>query len=466
MYMEFDVMNILFDCAVILLATKLLGMLTRKLGLPQVVGMILAGLLIGPAIVGQLGLGGFDGIINPSSAEMDVLQSFSQIGVVFILFSSGLETDVKELKRSGAASTAIACAGVLVPVALGTFGALLFMGWPGKAANHSMIMNALFVGCILAATSVGITVETLRELGKLNTRVGTTILSAAIIDDVLGIITLSIITGMNGGGSIGVTLLKALGFFAFTIGLGLLLRWFFKLLVKRYPHKRRTGIFALVMCFFYAFCAEEFFDIAAITGAYMAGLMLSGLDDTSFVDRKVVVSGYMIFTPMFFAYIGISADFSHFQPSGLIFAVVFVLLGIISKIIGCGGIARAFHYSNRESLTIGCGMIARGEVALAVYATGQSLIYYENGVLVGIDPLVATIFLIVISSILCPILLKMVFKNQPHPPTEGKARKVSISSEAIDDHPVDDHIKNAFTAHASKGSAAKTAATQSDLVKA
>ena len=115
---------------------------------------------------------------------MDVLQSFSQIGVVFILFSSGLETDFGDLKRSGAASTAIACAGVAVPVALGTFGALLFMGWPGKVATQPMIMNALFVGCILAATSVGITVETLRELGKLNTRVGTTILSAAIIDAV------------------------------------------------------------------------------------------------------------------------------------------------------------------------------------------------------------------------------------------------------------------------------------------
>ena len=157
------------------------------------------------------------GIIHPTDAEMDVLQSFSQIGVVFILFSSGLETDFRELKRSGAASSAIAMMGVLVPVALGTAGALLFMGWPGKAASHGMLMNALFVGSILAATSVGITVETLRELGKLNTRVGTTILSAAIIDDVLGIITLSVITGMNGGGSVGITLLKAVGFFVFTI---------------------------------------------------------------------------------------------------------------------------------------------------------------------------------------------------------------------------------------------------------
>lgn len=430
--MDFNVMNILFYCAVILVSTKLFGMLTRKLGLPQVVGMILAGLLIGPAIFGQIGIEGFHGIINPNEPEMDVLQSFSQIGVVFILFSSGLETDFKELKRSGAAATAIAVAGVLVPVALGAFGALFFMGWPGRELNNGILMNALFVGCILAATSVGITVETLRELGKLNTRVGTTILSAAIIDDVLGIILLSVITGMNGGGSIGMTLLKAAGFFAFTIGLGLLMRWLFKQLVKKYPHKRRTSIFAIAMCFFYAYCAEEFFDIAAITGAYMAGLMLSGLDDTSFVDRKVVVSGYMIFTPMFFAYIGISADFSHFQLSGLVFAVVFVLLGLLGKIAGCGAAARLFRYNGRESLTIGCGMIARGEVALAVYATGQSLIYYENGVLAGIDPLVATIFLIVLSSVFCPILLKLVFKNQNPPSLSSAKHKTTISSEAID----------------------------------
>ena len=154
----------------------------------------------------------------------------------------------------------------------------------------------------------------------------------------------------------------------------------------------------------------------------MAGLMLSGLDDTSFVDRKVVVSGYMIFTPMFFAYIGISADFSHFQLSGLIFAAVFVLLGLVGKIAGCGATARAFHYNGRESLTIGCGMIARGEVALAVYATGQSLIYYENGVLAGIDPLVATIFLIVLSSV-CLLYTSCGFASKIQQPNSGRYAK-------------------------------------------
>lgn len=438
--MEFDVINILYYCAVILLFTKLFGIATRKLGLPQVVGMIIAGLLIGPAIFGQLGLGAFRGLVVPSEPEMNVLKSFSQIGVVFILFSSGLETDFGELKKSGVAATAIALMGVLVPVALGTGAALLFMGGD---VTHEKLMNALFVGMILAATSVGITVETLKELGKLNTRVGTTVLSAAIIDDVLGIILLSIITSIGGGGNILITILKAAGFFVFTIGIGILLRIVFKNLEEKYPHRRRTGIFALAMCLFFAFCAEKLFGIAAITGAYMAGLMLSGLSDTSFVDRKVVISGYMIFTPMFFAFIGISADFSHFRSSELIFALVFVVLGILGKVVGCALTAKPFGYKNREALTIGCGMIARGEVALAVYATGQNLIWYDHKALAGIDPLVPTIMLIVISSILCPIFLKLVFRNQkdediPAQEETKKSRKVSIHEQAIENDPQDE----------------------------
>ncbi len=427
-----DVMNIIYYCAIILLSTKIFGMLTRRIGLPQVVGMILAGLLIGPAIFSRFGWS-FHGILDPTPAEMDVLNSFSQIGVIFILFSSGLETDFRKMKQSGAAATAIACVGVIVPVALGTLGALCFMGGLQEITNTPKLFNALFVGCILAATSVGITVETLRELGKLNTRVGTTLLSAAIIDDVLGIILLSIVTGITGEGSIGMTLLKAVGFFVFTIGVGLLLRLLFKHMIRIWPHKRRTSIFAISMCFLFAYCAEKFFGIAAITGAYMAGLMLSSLDDTSFVDRKVIVSGYMIFTPMFFAYIGISADFSHFTLAGLLFAVVFVFLGIIGKIIGCSATSRLFGYRGRDSLAIGCGMIARGEVALAVYATGQSLIYYgDDGVLLGIDPLVATIFLIVFSSMLCPILLKLCFRNTNHPSVGAHRTPTRISAEAIE----------------------------------
>lgn len=423
--MEFDVMNILLYCGIILFATKAIGMVTRKLGLPQVVGMILAGLLIGPALFAHTS---FHGLIAPSPVEMNVLKSFSQIGVVFILFSSGLETDFREMKRSGAAATCIALAGVFLPLALGTVTAMLFMGWDNVLHDRALLMNALFVGCILTATSVGITVETLRELGKLKTKIGTTVLSAAIIDDVIGIIVLSIITGIGGDGSIWLTLLRVAGFFVFTSVIGVLMRKAFRLLVRIYPHKRRTSIFAFAACFFFAYAAERFFGIAAITGAYMAGLMLSGLGDSQFVDRKVIVSGYMFFTPMFFAYIGISADFSSFRFSGLWFVLAFVVVGILGKIIGCGAMARCFKYSKRESAAAGVGMIARGEVALAVYATGAPMIAAQG----GIDPLVATIFLIITSSICCPVLLKLVFQNQQIADVSVPAHSVTISAEAIE----------------------------------
>ncbi len=408
--MNFDVLKILFYLAIILLATKGMGILSRMCGLPQVVGMVIAGLLIGPAIFSQISGIHFNGIINPTQEEMDVLKTFSQIGVVLILFSSGLETDTKELRKSGFAATMVATMGVVVPIALGTVVTALFMGGIETLKDHETLMNALFVGCILAATSVGITVETLRELGKLKTKVGTTILSAAIIDDVLGIVALSLITSLDGDGNVVMTLLKSLGFFAVGIGIGFPLKYLFMWICKHYPHSRRTSIFALAVCFIYAYAAETFFGIAAITGAFLAGIMLSGLKDTDFVDKKVMTNGYMIFSPIFFAYIGISADFSSFKPSDLLFGLVFVAVGIVGKIVGCGSVARLCRYNTRDSATIGFGMIARGEVALAVYTTGHSLIR-DSG---GINPLIATIMLIVISSILCPVFLKLIFGNHKH----------------------------------------------------
>ena len=411
--MKEEILNTLYYLAVILIFAKSFGLLARKIGLPQVAGMVIAGVILGllsnfhrddNAILSTI-------FMKPSAKEKDILNAFSQIGVVLILFSSGLETDLDNLKHSGLAATFIALCGVLIPIALGTLGSMFFLN--GFAAySHEKLLNAIFVGTILAATSVGITVETLKEIGKLNSRVGQTIVSAAVIDDVLGIIALSIVTSLKGGGAsqIWITLLKAVGFFAFSIGLGILLRIYFKWEEHKFPHKRRTSIYAFGMCFLFAFCAEKFFGIAAITGAYMAGIMLSGLEDTQFVDRKVVVSGYMIFSPIFFSYIGISADFSGFSWSYLLFGLTFVALGIIGKIVGCGLVAKPFGFKNKECATIGCGMIARGEVALAVYSSGSMLM--ASNPAERLDPLVATIMLIVISSILCPVLLKLLFKDK------------------------------------------------------
>lgn len=422
--MDEQVLNIFYYLAVILVFAKSFGLIARKIGLPQVAGMVVAGILVG--LMGKLHKSWNENpvlwfFMKPNEGEKEILHAFSQIGVVLILFSSGLETRIDDLKNSGLAATVIAVCGVVVPMLLGTLGALCFMkGY--SAYSGEKLLNAVFVGAILAATSVGITVETLKELGKLNGKVGQTVVSAAVIDDVIGIIALSIVTSLkgNGGTEILFTVLKTVGFFIFSIGLGILLRMYFRWEVRKFPHKRRTSIFAFAMCFFYAFAAERFFNIASITGAYLAGIMLSGLDDTSFVDRKVVVSGYMIFTPIFFAYIGISnADQLAFSWEIFAFALCFVFLGILGKVAGCSLAAKPFGFTNKESLTVGCGMVARGEVALAVYETGKAKgLIAASG---GIDPLIATIMLIIVSSIVCPILLKLLFKEKLRPPCPFRA---------------------------------------------
>ena len=402
-----DVAQILLDLAIILFATKFLGILMKKIGLPQVVGAVVAGLLIGPAIWGQFG---WWSPIRPTEESSFFFNGLAEIGVIMILFSAGLETDFKELKSSGLKSTLIAAAGVVVPMALGFLVAVSFMGGFSALKNGTVALEAAFIGVILTATSVGITVETLKEMGKLKGKVGTTILSAAIIDDVIGIVVLSIVLGFKDPSSNPwKTLLMTVLFFAAAIAVGILIHLLFKWLAKRYPHKRRVPIFGLVLCFTYAFIAEKVFGIADITGAYIAGVTLCNLKQTEYIDRKIDVNSYMIFSPVFFANIGITASFDGFTLSLFLFGLAFVAVGIIGKIAGCAAVAKMCKFNNRESLQIGAGMIARGEVALVVCRKGL-----QGGLFVGtaINPLVPVIMLVVISSLLAPILLKVLFKGE------------------------------------------------------
>ena len=322
-----DITKIFWDLAIILLSTKLLGMLMRKLGLPQVVGAVIAGLLIGPAIWGQFG---WWSPINPTETEGQFLDGIAEIGVVLILFSAGLETDVGELKRSGLTATLIACSGVIVPMVLGFLIAVPFLGGFSALSDSAILLDAVFVGVILAATSVGITVETLKEMGKLSGRVGTTILSAAIIDDVIGIVVLSIVIGFKDPtANPWITILMTIAFFAAAIVVGFFIKKLFKFLSAKYDHKRRIPILGLVVCFVYAYTAEKIFGIADITGAYVAGIVLSSLRDTHYIDRKVDINSYMIFSPVFFANIGIGVSFDGFSPTLLLFGLCFVPAGIV-----------------------------------------------------------------------------------------------------------------------------------------
>ncbi|MBD5631825.1 MAG: cation:proton antiporter [Clostridia bacterium] len=407
--------------AIVLLSTKFLGLVFRKLGLPQVLGYIIAGIIVGPAIFGDfcgfslIGFEGKDYWCFLQLPEENALSIFSKIGVLFLMFSTGLETNIKELKSAGLAATLIACAGVGVPMALGILISLPFSEIGLGTAN---VYNCVFIGAILTATSVAITVSVLKELGKINTKLGTTIVSAAIIDDVIGIVVLSIVTGIAKAGDASDltgfdwfkaqwwgTVILIIAFFVVAIGLGFGISKLFRWLEKKWPNTHRLPVFSIVVCFAYAWAAEEIFGVADITGAFLAGIILSTAHRSSeYTDKKVEVNTYTMFAPVFFANIGItSISFSEGISGWLfLFAALAVLLGLIGKIVGCGAVAKCFKYSWRESAIAGVGMMARGEVALIV--TGKAI---ESG-LPG-EFMLMTVLLILVSSILTPILLKVLY---------------------------------------------------------
>ena len=418
-----EIVDFLFQFAIILITTKLLGIILRKIGFPQVLGFIIAGIIIGPAIWGLIfNVNGYELFPISSGNQNPYLKAFAEVGVIFVMFTAGLETDLSEIKNTGIEALLIALAGVILPLGGGTLLGYLFLRETG-------VYTWLFIGVIMTATSVGITVEVLRELGKLQTKVGTIIMSAAIIDDVIGVMVLSIVlslSGANGSVSVGMSFINKSGnpfisvawiltFFVFAIGAGIGISKLFKYMEKRNPYTRRIPIWSIAVCFLYAFIAEKVFGVADITGAYIAGLVLStNHASAKYVDRKVSISSYTIFAPIFFANIGMQITFNGFDISVLWFAFSFVTMAIAMKIAGCGLTAKCFGYSNRDSLRIGVGMIARGEVALIVTQKGL------YGGLIDAKYLTLTILLVLISSVVAPILLKLLYKNSDKLPLDGQ----------------------------------------------
>lgn len=422
--------------AIILFFTKTFGLIFRRCGLPQVLGFIIAGILVGPAIFGDLcgfcliGMEGGDyfALFKVAALGKGGLEIFSKIGVLLLMFGAGLETNVRDLKNTGLASALIALAGVAVPMLLGFLISLPFANI-GLGVNN--LFKCVFVGTVLTATSVAITVSVLKELGKINTKLGTTIVSAAIIDDVIGIILLSVVTGFAKSGNVEAengfeafkatpygTVIMIVAFFVVAIALGWVISKAFKWLDKRWPNKHRLSIYSLVVCFGYAFLAEEVFGVADITGAFLAGIVLSTDHRASvYIDKQIEVDSYTLFGPMFFANIGISyISFKGMNPAILLFAVVAVLAGIIGKIIGCGAVLKCFKYSWRESAVGGVGMMARGEVALIVTQTVTSAALGANAL--GGEFMIMTVLLILITSILTPIFLKLLYKGVKEPPKD------------------------------------------------
>ncbi len=379
----------MFEIAVILLSTKVLGIVTKRFALPQVVGALLAGLLLGPAMLGIL-------------QETTLMDQLAELGVIVLMFNAGLETDLGELKKAGRSAFIIALIGVLVPLAGGFALAALFN--PGS----EMLMQNIFIGVILTATSVSITVETLKEIGKLSTRSGNAILGAAIIDDVLGIVALTIITSMSGTGTnVWLVLLKIVAFFAISVVVWILLHraveWWF----KRYDRdKRRFVVISFAFCLLYAFFAEEVFGVADITGAYIAGLIFAKTPRVTYLQDRFDTLSYTLLSPIFFASIGLKVVLPEMSGTIILFSILLIIWAVVSKILGCGLGAKLCRYSGQDSLRIGVGMISRGEVALIVA---------NNGIAVGLmkDEFFGPVVLMVIATtILTPILLKLVYHGK------------------------------------------------------
>ena len=393
--------EILLPLALILVCSKLFSVLGKKIGLPQVVGMLVAGILLGlvKLIPGQTMF---------TSDTLEGLSFLAKIGVILIMFSAGIETDLKQFKACGFPSVVITLLGVLFPVGLGFVVAAAFnTGFVGMTGDQA-IQN-LFYGTILAATSVSVTVAALKELGKLDTKVGTSIIAAAILDDIIGVILLSLFISLKNGsgvGNIGIVIGKMVGFFAAAAVVGIALHFVMNFIEKKYPHTRRLPILGFAICFFFAYAAEKWFGVADITGAYIAGLVLATVREHDYIDRKVEVSSYMIFAPVFFANIGINADFSTLNGAMVGFGFAFIAAGLIGKVLGCGTGALICKYGIKDSLRVGVGMMVRAEVVLVCTQKG-----IDNGI---VDPNIMpfVLMLIIISTLLTPMLLKLSYRKE------------------------------------------------------
>ncbi len=392
-FLQMHAYEIFRDLAIIIIAAKLMGILARRINVPQVVGEILAGLIIGPSVLG---------FVN----QTEFLSQMAEIGVILLMFSAGLGTNLRDLKNTGIIAFLIACAGVAVPLICGT---VLYMCFYGFAAiGTAEFFRSVFIGVILTATSVSITVQALAEMGKLKTKLGTTIVSAAIIDDIIGIIVLAVVIGMGTGGeeaSITSVIIRNLLFFVLATAGGVVLYKLFKKLDSKYRHTHRIPIFGLGLCMALSYIAEKYFGVADITGAFMAGVILCNIRDSEYIEAKIVVNSYMLFGPVFFAGIGLKTTISGMSATLIIFSACFILVALLSKIIGCGLMSKICGLSKLDSLKVGIGMMTRGEVALIVAQKGLSV-----GI---IDPLLFTpvILLIILSSILTPIFLKILYSR-------------------------------------------------------
>lgn len=380
--------------ALILISTKVLGLLCKAVHLPEVVGALLAGVILGPSALGLMSMEGDTGTLLTYVAEM---------GVIFLMFSAGLDTDLKELKANIGASFVTALIGVIVPLIGGMIGYALYFG--EDLSNYDQMLQSLFVGVVLTATSVSITVETLREMGRLSGKVGMTILGAAIIDDILGMVVLAVVSSMKDTSVKPTTVLIKIVLYFVLILILFMVTSRLEFAIEKNDHKRRVAIFAIAFCFILAYVSEIGFGIADITGAYFAGVMLCQSKIRDYVDIKIHDVSTVFFSCIFFASVGLKVTLGGMTLKVWMFAVILTLIAIISKMVGCGLGAKICKFTWKESLQTGVGMISRGEVALIVAEKGRQV------GLISEDLFAPIILVVIVTTLITPILLKVVFKG-------------------------------------------------------
>lgn len=390
--------------ALILISTKVLGLLCKAVHLPEVVGALLAGVILGPSALGLMSMEGDTGTLLTYVAEM---------GVIFLMFSAGLDTDLKELKANIGASFVTALIGVIVPLIGGMIGYALYFG--EDLSNYDQMLQSLFVGVVLTATSVSITVETLREMGRLSGKVGMTILGAAIIDDILGMVVLAVVSSMKDTSVKPTTVLIKIVLYFVLILILFMVTSRLEFAIEKNDHKRRVAIFAIAFCFILAYVSEIGFGIADITGAYFAGVMLCQSKIRDYVDVKIHDVSTVFFSCIFFASVGLKVTLGGMTLKIWLFAVILTLIAIISKMVGCGLGAKVCKFTWKESLQTGVGMISRGEVALIVAEKGRQV------GLISEDLFAPIILVVIVTTLITPILLKVVFKGDE--PAESAVEK-------------------------------------------
>ncbi|MCL2243610.1 MAG: cation:proton antiporter [Treponema sp.] len=376
--------HILLIIALILLTTKGLSIAMRRIHMPQVIGALIAGVLLGPAVFN---------LVEPN----DTLSVIAEFGVIFLLFSAGMETDYRQLKHALKPSLLISVIGIAAALGGGFLVAFLL----GKPTFESV-----FIGVVIASMSTSITVEALSEMGKLKTKTGTVLLGAGVFDDVFVIIILAITMGMGSSNFSVITLviiiIKIIVFFAFAIGTGILVNKLFNWAYGIFGEKRRFTIFAFAYCFLMAYLAE-FFGLADIIGAYIAGISFCNTRCVDYLETKTHSISYMFFTPVFLANIGIQTSFEGMTGNLILFTLLLVFVAIFSKILGCGLGARLSKFTNRESLQVGVGMVARGEVSFIVASKGIAVGYISSLIFPSI------IFVVLITVLVTPLLLKAAY---------------------------------------------------------